>query len=401
MSQIRRLFISAGEVSGEHHAARVVQALHQLDPQLSIDSMGGRHLEAAGTRMLFPLSDFAVLGFRAVFQNLGRFVGVLACYAQYLDRERPDAVVLVDYPGLHVRFAALASRRGIPVIYYVCPQLWAWAPWRAGRFAKFVDHALTILPFEERYFRMRGIRARYVGHPAADELAEVEQVTASDLTEQLLGVEAPIALLPGSRPQEARANLPLMLDVARRLEAELGPQAIFLPQARDDTREICRQIVADHGFSSVHIVDAVRPVLAQARFALVASGTVTFEVAYHGVPMVVLYRITRFQSFLGRQLLTVPWISQVNLIAGRELVPEFVTSERPVEAISKACLELIQDTQARAECRKALTETLKEAFRPGASARAAQEILDVLDRSRPLDRALSGGSNRRKPTESG
>ncbi|MFH0945301.1 MAG: lipid-A-disaccharide synthase [Planctomycetota bacterium] len=379
MNSGRRLLISAGEVSGEHHAARVVSALKRLDSGLEIDCFGGRHLEAAGARLIYPLSDFAVLGFAGVFKNLSRFVKILALFDRYLEQHRPDAVVLVDYPGLHVRFAALAHRRGVKVVYFVCPQLWAWAPWRAARFARCVDHALTILPFEERYFARRGIEARYVGHPAADELASTAD-TAQDLDlEELIGDGAPpIALLPGSRPQEARSNLPLMLDVALRLQDSL-PGAIFLvPQTRDDTRRVCSEIVAKHPCEPVRIVNSARPVLKLARFALVASGTATFEVACHGVPMVVLYRITRFQEFLGRQLLTVPWISQVNLIAGRELVPEFVTAGHPVEEITAAALELIGETSTRGECLEALSSTFRFAFLPGASARAAGEILKVL-----------------------
>ena len=380
MTARRRLLISTGEVSGEHHAARVVQALKGIDSNLEIDCFGGRHLEAAGARLIYPLSDFAVLGFAGVFKNLSRFVRILALFDRYLEQERPDAVVLVDYPGLHVRFAALAHRRGIPVVYFVCPQLWAWAPWRAARFARFVDHALTILPFEEEYFARRGIEARYVGHPAADELALAADMAQDvDLAELIGELAPPIALLPGSRPQEARANLPLMLDVAGRLRESLQEAVFLVPQMRDDTREVCRQIAAGHPCGPVRIVTAAQPVLKLARFALVASGTATFEVAYHGVPMVVLYRITRFQEFMGRQLLTVPWISQVNLIAGRELVPEFVTTGHPVEEITAAALELIGETRAREKCLEALSSTLRFAFLPGASARAAGEILKLLD----------------------
>ncbi|MFG0320401.1 MAG: lipid-A-disaccharide synthase, partial [Planctomycetota bacterium JB042] len=371
--------ISAGEVSGEHHAARLLAALRRRDPSLEFDAFGGRHLEAAGARLLFPLSDFAVMGFKAVFEHIGTFVKVLARFDRTLREDRPDLVVLLDYPGLHVRFARLCRRRGVPVLYYVCPQLWAWAPWRARRFARVVDHALTILPFEEEYFRRLGIDARYVGHPAADELAAETAGEEDDALEaEVRGAAPGLALLPGSRPQEVRTNLPLMVKVARRIREEHPAATFFLPQLRDDTAAVCREVLEAHPLDGVRFVRAVRPVLRGARFALVVSGTVTFEVACHGVPMVVVYRLTRFQRFLADRILTVPWISQVNLIAGRELVPEFVTPDEPVEEIAAACLDRIGETETRRECVKALGEDLRHAFSPGASERAADAVLALL-----------------------
>lgn len=371
-----RLLISAGELSGEHHAGRLLGELRALKPDLQIDAFGGAHLEAAGARLLFPLSDFAVMGFGAVLRMLSRFIDILRRFDDYLERERPDAVILVDYPGLHVRFAALAKRRGIPVIYFVCPQLWAWAPWRARRFARVVDCALTILPFEQEYYRRRGIDAFYVGHPAAERL-RADAPSDRDLAAQVRAAKVAIALMPGSRPQEARANLPLMLAVARRLAAEVEGVEFLLPQLRADTRAVCAAMLGDPTLPPVRLVEAVSPVLEGARFALVASGTATFEVACRGVPMVVVYRITRVQRLLGSLLLTVPWISQVNLIAGREVVPEFVTalqSHEPVEAIAKASLALVVDGPARAACVDALTREFASAFAPGASRRAAAAV---------------------------
>ena len=372
--------MSAGEASGDHHAARLVRELLARRPDVKVDALGGPHLEAAGARILFPLPDLAVMGFAAVFQSLGKFIDVLRLYARYLRDERPDAVVLVDYPGLHVRFAALAKRQGIPVVYFVCPQLWAWAPWRARRFERAVDRALAILPFEVEYFRRRGIDATYVGHPAADSLAEREHDADDDaLTARARASATPIALLPGSRPQEARANLPLMLRVARRIVDQHPDATFFLPMSRDDTRGVCASLIdADADAPPVVLVERVYPVLGAARFALVASGTATFEVAYHGVPMVVIYKITPLHRFLGGQLLTVPWISQVNLIAGEELVPEFVTPDDPVDELTHACLERIGDTETRSRCVRSLSESLRYAFAPGASSRAAEQVVTIL-----------------------
>ncbi len=378
---MRRLIISAGEVSGEQHAARLAAELRARAPGLALDCMGGRLLERAGARLIFPLCEFAVLGIWQVLRQSGRFLSILETFDRYLRQERPDAVVLVDYPGLHIGFATLARRRGVRVIYYVCPQLWAWAPWRTRWFSSVVDYALTILPFEEEYFHQRGVEARYVGHPAADDLAaEQQDAEALRLEQEIRASSCGIVLMPGSRRQEVENHLPLMLDVARQIRARIPQARFFVPQIHEDMHRLCAELLARADCPGVSLVDRVTPLLRGARFALVASGTATFEVGYHGVPMVVVYRFPPFQRFMGSQLITVPWISLVNVIAGQELVPEFVNAGEPADAIAAASLELIQDTPARRACLEALSRTLRPAFSPGATARAASEILECLAR---------------------
>lgn len=380
MTRRAKLFVSAGEASGDHHAAKLVAELLRIAPDTDVLAFGGPELEAAGADVRFPLTDLAVMGFKKVFENLGHFVGVLRDFDELLARERPDAVVLTDYPGLHLRFARLAKRRGIPVVYFICPQLWAWAPWRAARFRRVVDHALTILPFEERYFADLGLEARFIGHPSADGLAEwTPDARDLEVEADVRSGATPIAILPGSRRQEVSANLPLMLKVVRRLKAELPGLRVHLPQSsRPAVRELCAELLAGEPDLGVIQTDRVHPVLRAVRFALVASGTATYEVAWHGVPMVVLYRITKLQRRLGGLLLTVPWISQVNLIAGRELVPEFVTPDEPVEELAAACRERIVDGPVRDAFEGARETDLRDAFAPGASARAAAAVAAFL-----------------------
>lgn len=375
----RRILISAGELSGEQHASRLIAALRRLDPTIAIDAWGGDLMANAGAELRAPLSKHAVMGFSAVFAAIGTFVGFLRRFAAELESRRPDAVVLVDYPGLHFKFAQLAKRAGIPVFYYCCPQLWAWAPWRAARFARRVDRAFTIFPFEEGYFRGLGVDARYVGHPAADRLAEeTPDATDDAIRARVAAASRPIALLPGSRRQEVRGKLPWMLAVARAIAREEPDARFFLPQAKDETRELCTELLRADGFDRCEIVDRVSPVLRAARLALVASGTATFEVGYFGVPMVVLYKITPLQRFLGSQLLTVPWISQVNLIAGREIVPEVVAVDAPVEPVLQLALERLREGPIRAATLHALREELAPAFAPGAAERTARSILAAL-----------------------
>jgi lipid-A-disaccharide synthase len=374
-----RLLVSAGELSGEQHAARLIAALKNLDPTLAIDAYGGDLMRDAGAELLVPLSRHAVMGFAAVFKSIGTFAGILRGFAEHLATRRPDAVVLVDYPGLHLEFARLAKRAGVPVYYYCCPQYWAWAPWRGARFARRVARAFTIFPFEEAYFRDLGVPAQYVGHPSADRLAEETPDAVDHAITARVGAEVlPVALLPGSRPSEVRGILPWMLAVARKI-VEREPAATFwLPQFRADTRDQCERILATDGFDRCRIVDRVPAVLRAARCALVASGTATFEVGYFGVPMVVLYKITRLQRFLGSKLLTVPWISQVNLIAGRELVPEVLAVEPPIDEVAALALDRLRETPTRQATLSALQKELAPAFAPGAAARAASAIVAEL-----------------------
>lgn len=375
----RRILISAGELSGEQHASRLIRALKLADPSIAIDAWGGDLMAEAGAELRAPLSRHAVMGFAAVFAAIGTFAGFLRRFAEELESRRPDAVVLVDYPGLHFKFAQLAKRAGIPVFYYCCPQLWAWAPWRAARFARRVDRAFTIFPFEEGYFRDLGVDARYVGHPAADRLAEeLPDDRDEALRARVANEPMPIALLPGSRRQEIRGKLPWMLAVARVISKHEPAARFFLPQLKGDTRELCEEMLRGDGFDRCEVVDRVNPVLRAARIALVASGTATFEVGYFGVPMVVLYKITKLQRFLGSQLLTVPWISQVNLIAGREVVPEVVAVDAPVESVATLALERLRDGPIRDAALSALREELRPAFEPGAAKRTAFAILEAL-----------------------
>lgn len=376
------LFVSAGELSGERHAARLVEAVRAVRPDWRFVGFGGDVLAAAGVDVRFPLSNFAVMGFKAVFAQIGRFVDILKLFERTLADTRPDAVVLTDYPGLHLRMASLAHGHGFPVVDFICPQLWAWAPWRARRFAKVVDLGLTILPFEQDYFGRLGIDARFIGHPTAEQVARERAAPPSPLAREIAACECPIALLPGSRGQEIRTILPLQAKVVRGLLEHFPRARFFLPQTKERAAGLCREFLAQHRDLPITVVDDVPSVLRSVRFALVASGTATFEVACHGVPMVVLYKITRWHRFLASQLLTVPWISLVNLVAGAQIVPEFVVHDDPVDAIVAACKERIEDGPVRARLLRDLDERLAHARTPGASANAARAIIEFVEARR-------------------
>lgn len=379
----RRIFFSAGEPSGDRHAAGLLAAA-KARADVEAFGFGGEHLAGAGAEILLPLADTAVMGLAGVARHLPTFARALRLFDDALLHRRPDCVVLVDYPTLHLRFAELARRRGVPAVAFVCPQLWAWAPWRARRFARAFDLALSILPFEERFLGGLGLRTRYVGHPVAD----TDRPRAPDEVDAFLAAEPDrplVLLLPGSRRSEVEGNLPVQVEVARRLLSSATPAPRFvLVQERPERRADCEEAVRRIGASDAVLSPVLAPELAAARAALCVSGTVTLEVARLAVPMVVQYRAPALLLGLGRSLLTVPWISLVNLVAGEEICPEFVFARPPFDEIQAALRALLVDEQRRAAVSLALRERVVRRLGHGAYERAASLLLSEVPGGRRL-----------------
>src|SRR5687768_13241398 len=219
-----RIFVSAGEPSGDLHGANLIRALRRLRPELDFVGFGGARMQAAGCRLLYPLCDLAVMWFARVLARAPTFLSLISRADRFFRHRRPDAVVLIDYPGFHWWLARRAHFHGIPVVYFVPPQLWGWAGWRVRKVQRWVDHVLCALPFEEAWFRERGVSAQYVGHPYFDELAKQQLDAVFVAAQQARGPDC-VALLPGSRDQELKRNL-----------STLVRAAVTIHQARPDTR---------------------------------------------------------------------------------------------------------------------------------------------------------------------
>ena len=368
---VRHVFICAGDHSGDHHAARLAEQIRGLSPSTRLSGFGGPAMADAGVDLVECLTDHAVMGFSRVLRALPKFMGLLARAARWMEQSQPDVCVLVDFPGFNMNLAALAHARGIPVVYYICPQLWAWAPWRVRRFARRVDRALVIFPFEETYYTSHGISARFVGHPVADSVADSECAEV-ERDEDL------VCLLPGSRRQEITANLPIMLEVAHRLRERQPRLRFHVPHLHAHRHGLLREVFQAGPLDPVPTLDTdYEETLRRARLALVTSGTATLDVALRGTPMVVLYKTSPTLARASRFLLNVPFIAQVNLIAGREVVPEFLTSGSPVDAVLEKARDLILDGAPRDACRDGLLEVARRIGSPGAARRAAGEILGL------------------------
>lgn len=374
------LFVSAGEASGEGHAARLV---HTLPTDLRVTAFGGQQLADAGATLRFALSDHAVMGVRGVLRQLPLILRAFASYLRLLRDDPPDLVVLVDYPGLHVVMAKAARRRRIPVLHYVAPQYWAWGPWRMRRYRRAVDATLTILPFESAFFRRFRVPASYIGHPLLDELAQHPPDAA---TVAAVRATRTLVLLPGSRGAEILGNLPGMLQVAQALRALDPALRVVLPHKNPRRSELLRAQLAAHGATFVeHHEGPLTNWLHGAHLILAKSGTGSLEACLSGQPTIVVYQLHGMLSTLGyHNILSVPWIAAANLIAGRQVVPEhcFHGSDgwRRVTADAE---RLWRDDGARAEAAAGLAEVRARLGAPGATARVAAIVRRFLSGAHP------------------
>jgi lipid-A-disaccharide synthase len=387
-----RIILACGDASGEAHSLRLIEALRKTYPNLQVSGFGGARLEADGMEVWQPLADLNVMGFKDVLAQLPLFFGCVGRFARELKDHRPDAVVLVDYPGLNRHLLRIAARAGVPVIDFIAPQLWAWAPWRVSDFRR-ADELLTILPFERDWFQRHGAEATYIGHPLGDGLQHFADAEA-DMPEGW-GQDGPCAesdrtadcnnpsthwvgILPGSRAREIEENLPALLLAAKQLQNRKPEVRFILPHLRSKVDAQIRQILASSEIDVVYAPGCFHKVLPHLRAAWVASGTALLEVAACGVPPVLVYGVSsRLGAWLSKNWLAVPWVGSLNLLAGKELAPEHLGRNLSPACLAKDLEERLDGpvrSQTLAEIKK-----LHPAFAaPGAAQRAAARIVRYL-----------------------
>ena len=367
------LFISAGEPSGDLHGANLVRALRSRHPDVRITGFGGERMRAAGADLLFPLTDLAVMGVRRVVANLRTFFRLADQARTHFETERPDAVVLIDYPGFNFALAKRAHAAGIPVYYFVPPQIWAWRTGRVKKVRQWCDTVLTALPFEETWYRDRGVNTRYVGHPYFDELA-AQRPDPGFLAAQRSRAGPVVALLPGSRCQEVTANLPLMLAAAARVHAA-RPDGRFLVASFNEEQAALARALAGKGGLPLEIHAGRTPeIIERAESCIAVSGSVGLELMYRLKPTVVVYRMGRLFHWLILRLIHVKYMSLVNLLAGEEVYPEFAPA-REAEPIAEPILRWLNNPVARAAVVGKLQELKDRVAVPGACERAAEVLL--------------------------
>ncbi|MBI3931865.1 MAG: lipid-A-disaccharide synthase [Acidobacteria bacterium] len=372
-----RLLVSCGEPSGDLYAAELVRHIRIETPDLAVFGLGGDRLREQNADLVAHVRDLAVVGLLEVLRHLPRIREVFRRVLEEVDRDPPRAAVLVDYPDFNLRLARELRRRGIPVVYYVSPQVWAWRRGRIRAIRDTVTRMLVIFPFEEALYREAGVPVSFVGHPLVD-LVRPPADRAGFLRGHGLDPARPVvALLPGSRPREVAHNLPPLAGAVRLL-AERRPDLQFvLAVAPSLEMALFEEPLA--GLNVRTLAGATHAAVGIADLALVASGTATVETALLGTPMVVVYRLSPLTYALGRPLVRVPHYAMVNLIAERRVVPELIQQDFTAERVAQEAQALLEDAGRAARMRADLEEVRRRLGAPGASARAAAAVRDILE----------------------
>lgn len=405
-----KLFFSVGEPSGDLHGANLIAQLRRRDPELEAVGFGGPKMQSAGCNLLRDMTDLAVMGLAPVLAKLPEFFKLKAQAVGRFDEERPDAVVLIDYPGFNWHVARAAKERGIPVIYYGLPQLWAWASWRVKKVQRYVDHALCKLPFEETWFRERGCRATYVGHPYFDELAS-QQRDERFIASLRSWPGRILTLLPGSRRQEVRSNLPMLLRAAAIVRREVPGARVVIASYNEVQAGMARQMVSGGPVPAEVFVGRTPELISAADCCLAVSGSVSLELLYHAKPSVMVYRVSWLLEQAVLRLARARYMTLVNLLAsdrpflnygervqpyeanapGHEqvLFPEYPTSRDRSADIASHAIRWLSNEAERQRLIARIRSLRERVATCGASGAAADYIIRQIGPSRPAVIPLS------------
>lgn len=369
------LLLSAGEASGDLHGARLLRALEALRPGTRAFGMGGARLAAAGFDPIVRSEALSVVGFLEVVEKLPGIARALSTLEKAARARRPEAAVLIDFPDFHNLLARRLVRKGVPLIYYISPQVWAWRPWRARAIADRARRIITLFPFETAIYRRFGADAVCAGHPLVEDVEE-GLALPSPLPPK---VRRRLVLLPGSRTSEVARLWGVMSETASRLASKHDLEVVAV--RADGLAESLFSGAAERGITV--IAAGLHPVLASADLAFVASGTATLETALCGTPMVVVYRTSPLSYAIAMSLIRLSWFSLVNIVAGEEIVPELLQERLTVENLEREAEALLGSPQRLATMKRGLARVSRELGPPGASARAAQYVISALDRASP------------------
>ena len=373
-----KFLLSAGEASGDNYGAQLITALRQLAPGSEFFGMGGESMRGAGFGAQVNANEVAVVGLVEVITHLPairrRFKALVAEAA----RRRPAAAVLIDFPDFNLRLARELHALGIPVFYFVSPQLWAWRTGRVEQIKNYVRKMIVIFPFEQEFYRSHGVDVAYVGHPLA--FLPLPRVSRTEFAAQykLDPNKQWLALLPGSRRREVHLNLPPLMHAIELLQKEGSDFEYLLPVASTLDKEWVRYQLGP-GYKRVKLTENAQATAMLSRAAVVASGTATVETALTGTPFVVVYRLFLLTWLLGRRLVKLDTFAMPNLIAGRKIVPELIQSDFTGEAVVRELKKILPDGTARREMQEALAEVKRKlAVEEAPALRAAEEILGAI-----------------------
>ena len=368
--------IIAGEASGDQHGAKLVKALQKKQPELFFCGIGGPALRQAGVRIVVDAAELTVVGITEVLSKIPDILKGMGVIKKLLKSLKPDLLILIDFPDFNLHIASGAKKLGIPVLYYISPQIWAWRRGRGKRIGKLVDHMAVILPFEEQFYQEFDVPVTFVGHPLLDDaLPPVGQALK-------VGIQDPpvIGLVPGSRENEITRLLPIMLEAGDILKKRLKHVRFVISQAISVDRKLIQTIVNRHpGWEDVDVVsDGVERVFERCDGIVAASGTVTLQAAIYGTPPIIIYKVSPVSAWLARILVRVPNVGLVNLVAGRELAPELLQDDATGDNIARAIQNMLEDEDQLNQLRRRLIALRDVLGGTGASDRVAELALGMI-----------------------
>jgi lipid-A-disaccharide synthase len=380
------ILVIAGEASGDRHGARLVAEIRRMLPQAQLQGIGGEAMAAQGVSLLARAEDLAVVGLTEVAGRLPAVIQALREVNQVLREKRPALTILIDFPDFNFLVVRLAKWRGVPVMYYISPQVWAWRRHRVRTIARYVDRMVVIFPFEEEFYRERGVPVTFVGHPLKETLPELP---SRDVLLQEWGLDPErltLALLPGSRGSEIERHLPLMLAAAQLVSEALPEVQFILPLASTAPRGLVEGMIKEAwedvpspGPPLKIIPGQAYAALAAAHLAVVASGTVTVEAALAGTPTVIMYRLAPLTFQMAKLLIRVDHIGMANLLAGEGLFPELIQEDCTPASLAREVLRWIREPERLAQLRPGLARVMERLGPPGASRRAAEVAQEVIN----------------------
>ena len=368
--------IVAGEASGDLHGGKLVQALMQKQSDVQVFGVGGDRMKTAGMELLFHVEDLAFMGFTEVVKHLGDIRRVFNALVRAARDQKPDVVVLIDYPGFNLRLGKKLKSLGFKIFYFISPQVWAWRQSRAKKMAAFIDRMAVIFEFEVDFFKKYGLDARFVGHPLVDGLQIIMPQSEFFSRNSLPSDSILLGLFPGSRNQEVDQLLPAMLETARRLREKYPQLSVVISQAdtiSDD--KMAQHLFRKDAFSIVK--NSAYELMKYSRAAMVASGTATLETAWFQTPFVILYKVSPFSYFIGKRVVKIPWIGLANIVAGKKIVKEFIQDDVSENLLFPQVEKCLFSDDYRRRMQNELQGVKEKLGAPGASAKTAELILEM------------------------
>lgn len=374
--------IVTGEASGDMHGANLVRAMLSITPELKFFGMGGKELEAVGIEQLYDAAKLSVVGATEVLSHLGDILAARRILINRMQKQRPALLILIDFPDFNLMLAKKAKKLGIPVFYYISPQVWAWRQGRVKKLGRLTDRIAVILPFEKEFYKNRGVEVDFVGHPLMDSVSTTMTVEKFREKLSIKPGKIIIGLLPGSRKKEIISLLPDFLAAARHLSDTTEHDYVFvIPKASS----VSHQLLEENGIRTfrnkidIKVVEKNRyDLMATCDAAVAASGTVTLELTILDVPTVATYKLSAHTYFLGRLLIKLPWFSLANLIANRSVIPELLQDEVTPENIARELSSILKDGKKRHDMLQGFNEVRMKIGKPGASRRAAEIALSMV-----------------------